>query len=463
MTTKTVTNRSPIISLLIVLYPIIFVLLLQFPAYSIRIGIISPLIFSLLLFLSLAVVRAYLNRTRWKNLVLRLEPFVHELVFSILAFLIVFAFFPFYSELVFIFIIIFLTILVIFACARSSSVSWRHVILGFISGLVLLSLIIFALPYFNPSKSVLIGVAIPISVILPLAILALLNFISRAHAAPVLALLLLIASTAPYLIPQTYTTFWGEKKVQDIAAEIASGRSDNESIVRGIIDWESKNIRNAYGVREEEFLDLHIASEPPYILKRGSNSSEIVFYKYGACRQYAILFAALARAKTINIQTRMVHNPGEDHQWVEVLLDDNWVHVDPSNNIFNDSGVYENKWSKQLSYVYAEYENGDKENITNRYTGTGRLVIHVIKNGENVENAKVTVKSRFLMENVGGMYKEPRNIAPDDTFHTSKDGKCVFYLGGNNYTITAALDGSKGEKTISLKENVETLVTLYIS
>jgi len=447
-------------SFLLLIWPIVFLLLWQFPAHSIKLAILLPLASALLLFILLGIIRLHLNSRRWKNLPHRIAPLTYELFFSFLAFFVAFAFIHEPSSIIVSIPLIIALIFLIFIVARRYPVSWRYIILGSVSGAASFFLITLVAPYFFPSGSVLIGVAAPLSIILPLSILALLNFISRARTAPVLALLILIASTSPYIIPNSYTTFYGEGKVRDIAKEIASGKSDNESIVRGIMDWQRKNMTNSYGVEVKNFLGLNISSDPPYVLKESGTAAEIIFYKYGACAQYSILFAALARIE--NIDTRIVHNPGEDHVWAEVRLDNNWVHVDPSNNIFNDSGVYER--SKQLSYVYAEYENGDIENITDRYTGTGRLVVHVFKNGEPAKNAEVVVKSRFLMENVGGMYKEPREVMLSG-HETDGNGLCVFNLGGNNYNVIAIseLDGSRDEKIVSVRENGETQVDLFLS
>jgi hypothetical protein len=71
--------------------------------------------------------------------------------------------------------------------------------------------------------------------------------------------------------------------------------------------------------------------------------------------------------------------------------------------IYSTIGFYERSkdeggWGKQLSYIYFIDSEGNEHDITNRYTDTGTLILHVEKDGEPVENAKITIKSRFLME-----------------------------------------------------------------
>ncbi|NJE00217.1 hypothetical protein E3E26_10590 [Thermococcus sp. LS1] len=179
--------------------------------------------------------------------------------------------------------------------------------------------------------------------------------------------------------------------------------------------------------------------------------------KCGACREYAMLFMRMA--EYANLTVRMVHNLGEDHSWDEVLINGTWIVVDPSAGIFNASpSIYEDKWGKALSYVYAIYPNGSKVDITSRYTKTATLNINVVDTNKNpLPNIKVYVLSH--------------NYFKDGRFtglicKTDYNGKCTIELGGGAYTLVAKSDGIiplYAEKYVVLNENKTYHKTIMVS
>lgn len=256
------------------------------------------------------------------------------------------------------------------------------------------------------------------------------------------------------LAPWSYSIFVGEDEIRNTVEEIVAGESDPELKVIWILNWEKQNMTDMQN-KSKFIFDF------PFIWIRNSNDpSWIFFYKRGRCEEYTVLFIKMA--EFADIQSRHVHNPAEDHAWAEVWIDNSWKHVDPSNNLFDDPGVYENGWGKQLSYVYTIDNEGKIHDITSRYTGTGRLIIHVVNDNGPVVGAEVIVKSKFLMENDPD-YDKPRKIVPSfrRIFLTDENGECIFNLGGNNYTIAAELGGYRAEnENVGLNEGDITHVTL---
>ena len=152
------------------------------------------------------------------------------------------------------------------------------------------------------------------------------------------------------------------------------------------------------------------------------------------------------------------------------MINGSWIHFDPllaPEKRFNDTGFYERSkdeggWGKQISYVIFIDLDGRQHNITHRYTDTGKLIVRVEKDKRPVENTKVIIKSRFLMET------NPKYNNPLFCFdkYTNESGLYTFDLGGNNYTVVAELGkviGYRDEVNVTLKENDDASVTLYLT
>ncbi len=282
----------------------------------------------------------------------------------------------------------------------------------------------------------------------------------------IIVTIILIALTVtffygPFIGVSIHSHFSARQEILDTAKLISSEESDPQTIVNKIADWLNVNI-------EYDTSFYYFYPFPPFQLWRQTNPSAewIMTIKRGGCEEFATLFSGLAGAA--GIESRVVHNSAEDHVWSEILINGTWTHFDPGlplDKRFNNPGVYERPkaeggWEKQLSYVCFIDENGKQRDITSKYTDVGRLSVHVTKDGTPVENAKVTVKSRFLMENYPG-YNQPR-LALEN--FTDKSGLCTFDLGGNNYTVVAEIGqivGFRDETIVNLKENDTTSVELH--
>ena len=279
----------------------------------------------------------------------------------------------------------------------------------------------------------------------------------------ILVLLVLIILVGPLLWIYVNSLFFGKQEILNVARSIATNRNDPIEILDAIADWEKENM--VYDIRPVYFYPI-----PPFLIWRipSPDPTWVMSIKRGGCEEFAILFAEIARSA--GIQSRVVYNPGEDHTWCEVLINGTWVHFDPTlskGKRFNNPRIYERPrnesgWGKQLSYVFSvDPSEGNKVDVTRRYTDTGKLIVEVKKDNLPVENARVIIKSRFLME-TSPKYKQPLYCLEK---MTNKSGICTFELGGNNYTVIAELGeifGYKAEKLVHLEENSSVYVTINL-
>lgn len=259
-----------------------------------------------------------------------------------------------------------------------------------------------------------------------------------------------------------YSKLYGGREILGTAQEIKGNESDPKIILNRIADWLKDHMM--YDTRP-----VYYYPAPPFLLYRQVHPDPawIMTIKHGACEEYAVLCSEMARS--VGIQSRTAYNPAEDHIWCEVFINGSWIHFDPGlaeGKRFNNPGFYERSepdgWGKQLSYVFYIESDGKETDITNRYTDTGRIIVRVEKNDLPVENAKVALKSRFLME-TDSHYKEPLLCLEK---YTNKSGLCAFDLGGNNYTVVAesgTVFGYRNQSIVHLNEGDHASVTLILS
>ena len=260
-----------------------------------------------------------------------------------------------------------------------------------------------------------------------------------------------------YLWYNIHSAFLSKQEIVATSAAISLNETDALIIMNKIADWLKSNMK--WDTTPYRFL-------PFYWRKVHPSANWVMSVKRGACEENAILFAELARNAAI--KSRVIYNPGEDHVWNEVWINGSWTHFDATlseEDRFDNPGFYERSrddvgWGKQLSYVYSVDSDGTIRNVTNRYTNTGNLVVNVKRDGLPIENVKVIVQSRFLVETQPESYKQPRFAVEG---YTSHNGSCSFNLGENNYTIIAQIGDERVESNVTLLENTSTTVILHLA
>ena len=254
-----------------------------------------------------------------------------------------------------------------------------------------------------------------------------------------------------------HSNFFSEQDITAISAAMSLNETDAIVIMNKIADWLKLNVR--WDTTQFRLFPFYWRTENP-------SANWVMSVRRGACEENAILFAELAR--DAGIKARIIFNLGEDHVWNEVWINSSWKHFDATlseENRFDNPGFYERSkaeggWEKQLSYVYSVDLNGTVSDVTKKYTDTGHLLVKVERGGVPIENVRVIVKSKFLMESRPESYKEPRFVVEA---YTSSNGNRSFSLGGNNYTVIAQIANERAESNVSLLENTSETVVLHLA
>jgi peptide-N4-(N-acetyl-beta-glucosaminyl)asparagine amidase len=87
----------------------------------------------------------------------------------------------------------------------------------------------------------------------------------------------------------------------------------------------------------------------------------------GRCSEWSILFGAIL--SSVHLRARIVHDY-LDHCWNEVLIGDDWIHVDSTLQYpisLNHPHYYEQYWEKKYLYVLA-FDSNKVEDVTLKYT-----------------------------------------------------------------------------------------------
>ena len=232
-----------------------------------------------------------------------------------------------------------------------------------------------------------------------------------------------------------YCFYDGEKEIQNIIDNIIEDNDTNLTMSIKIAEWEKDNIYNTFGTTEEVFLTKPFMDRPPYLkffalfplspLRHPNNPSWIIFSKYGACQENAILFIEMAEVSGLN--ARLVKFPAEDHGIAEVEIKNNlWIPFDATiqkENISSpDPYYYEKHWWGNVSRVYYLDLNGNKNDITNNYTETGEIIIKIVNATGSPDDYKVNIISTYKgLSAIKG--------------HPNENFTFKYELGDNNYKI----------------------------
>jgi len=155
------------------------------------------------------------------------------------------------------------------------------------------------------------------------------------------------------------------------------------------------------------------------------NTPEMTFFtRKGRCGEWSSLFMKMLNYTNItNRAVRFV----EDHDIVEVLVDGNWVPVEPSGGI---SSFDNYKTSKNISKAFVIYDDNKQLDVTINYAETGFLSVRTTERKIISSNSKVCVFSKNLMFSDSKNYKKPFlsycNYTNEFGIHVENIGKGIY-------------------------------------
>lgn len=224
-----------------------------------------------------------------------------------------------------------------------------------------------------------------------------------------------------------------------IVDKLTKGINTTEGKTRAILAWfnhDGGNIYNIYGSTSIGYFYWGSNKMPGlFITTRLSPPLFTLTTRCGACSEHSLLFREMAQQAGIEVRRAVCAEI--DHSWDEVKVNGTWITVDPSNVDFdrNRSGYnlsargFESvhTLSKNISYVYAEYPDGHREDITSRYTNLTTISITAVDElGKPVPGATVSIFS--YNKNKGGDDTEYSN-------RTDSDGKATVMVGGGDIKL----------------------------
>lgn len=196
------------------------------------------------------------------------------------------------------------------------------------------------------------------------------------------------------------------------ALSVARAAQSNTEKVEFVSDYVRTITTSFWGLRgiEGRYIIFHRAS---------SDFLKFLIVGAGSCGEMA--HATKAFFDNLNLESRIVIFPGEDHMFVEVKLNGTWLVVDPGYGLTlvtrEERGSRRLERLGGLSYVVAYTDQGLIE-LTPYYVTTDRIVIRVTENGEPIANARIVLKHTFM----GKKISLPK-------LHSDVNGTVEFNLG----------------------------------
>lgn len=268
-------------------------------------------------------------------------------------------------------------------------------------------------------------------------------------------------------------------EIRNLALRITKNCTTDEEKVIAILDWFERhrgNMFNNWGypsivtgfLREIGICcdDGHNFFKPSIHLFVRTNNRDFPEWVYtirsGRCEEYSILFREIA--KYAGLTVRSIICKEADHLWDEVLIGGKWIIVDPSNvdyiraledknyTGFNLSveGFLKRFAKNKVSYVFAEYPDGTKEIVTERYLHPENIsnitVLTIDDRGKPVPHAKVKVYSNNRVKKQDIEFE----------FKTDHKGKYQIRAGEGSLIFCAETDGILhlyGESTMIITGN----------
>ena len=126
-----------------------------------------------------------------------------------------------------------------------------------------------------------------------------------------------------------------------------------------LLEWEHRHLQYTKGELPRPRAELPI---------------DIILQTKGRCGEFALLYNGLALVN--KYKSRIVIDCSElqdhpkraagDHVWNEILINERWMHVEPTDARIDQPWMYVKEWGKDVNMVFAITEN-DIINVTDKY------------------------------------------------------------------------------------------------
>lgn len=123
--------------------------------------------------------------------------------------------------------------------------------------------------------------------------------------------------------------------------------------------------------------------------------TKVLETRRGRCGEYSVLI--LRMLMRLGYETRWVVD-WEDHVWVEVKVDEDWVHIDPCEAAVGENLIYQG-WGKKQTFIFAYgYTPPYVEDVTSSYTSNFTASIRRRLEANVTEDLIQTVMSKARQE-----------------------------------------------------------------
>lgn len=132
------------------------------------------------------------------------------------------------------------------------------------------------------------------------------------------------------------------------------------------VNTQSVGSSSSNGVRIEKYLCTLNSCNTTTEFPRYNDIQKLLVTRSGRCGEFANCFTFLCRC--LGFDARYIYCTS-DHVWTEVYNHGKkrWIHIDPSENVFDSPLMYEAGWKRNLEYVFA-FSRDDVQDVTWRYT-----------------------------------------------------------------------------------------------
>ncbi|MEM2703923.1 MAG: hypothetical protein QXR45_12270 [Candidatus Bathyarchaeia archaeon] len=178
------------------------------------------------------------------------------------------------------------------------------------------------------------------------------------------------------------------------------------------------------------FISQHVRDITAFgwVPRAGTDFWKFILSGAGSCGEMAMVGTRLMN--DVRLVARAVSFPGEDHSFIEVNINGEWLVADPGYYAGNIMTRLERASRRigefgAISYVVAFVDSSFIE-LTQEYVPTDTIIIRVTLSGEPLANAQVVLKHRFMSKE----FSLP-------TFYTDMNGTVTLHLGAMNYNDKA--------------------------